>query len=148
VRADLGPIRVLVNNAANDERHKVDEVTVEYWDRAQDINLKHQFFAAQAVRPQMRELGGGSIVNFSSIAWRGGASNMVAYGVAKAAILGLTRALGREFGPDKIRVNAIEPGAVIRKVSTTSSRGNRCSASCSAATSHAQCCSSRRTTAT
>jgi NAD(P)-dependent dehydrogenase (short-subunit alcohol dehydrogenase family) len=113
VRADLGPIRVLVNNAANDERHKVDEVTVEYWDRAQDINLKHQFFAAQAVRPQMRELGGGSIVNFSSIAWRGGASNMVAYGVAKAAILGLTRALGREFGPDKIRVNAIEPGAVM-----------------------------------
>jgi D-xylose 1-dehydrogenase len=113
VRAELGPIGVLVNNAANDERHKVDEVTVEYWDRAQDINLKHQFFAAQAVRPHMKDAGGGSIINFSSIAWRGGASNMVAYGVAKAAIHGLTRALGREFGPDKIRVNSIEPGAVM-----------------------------------
>jgi len=113
VGKELGPIGVLVNNAANDARHSVDDVTVEYWDRAQDINLKHQFFAAQAVRTQMRKLGGGSIVNFSSIAWRGGASNMVAYGVAKAAILGLTRALGREFGPDKIRVNAIEPGAVM-----------------------------------
>lgn len=109
----LGPIGVLVNNAANDDRHAIDDVTEEYWDRSQDINLKPQFFASQAVRPQMRQLGGGSIINFSSIAWRGGADNMAAYATAKAGIVGLTRALGRGFGNDNIRVNAIEPGAVI-----------------------------------
>lgn len=111
--AKLGNIGVLVNNAANDNRHQIDEVDEAYWDRSQDINLKHQFFAAQAVRPQMRALGGGSIINFSSIAWRGGADNMPSYATAKAAVIGLTRALGRGFGPDNIRVNAIEPGAVI-----------------------------------
>lgn len=104
---------MLVNNAANDERHAIDEVDEDYWDRSQAINLKPQFFAAQAVRRQMRELGGGSIINFSSIAWRGGADNMPVYATAKAAILGLTRALARGFGKDNIRVNAIEPGAVI-----------------------------------
>ena len=109
----LGPIGVLVNNAANDDRHVIDEVDEEYWDRSQAINLKPQFFAAQAVRAQMRGLGGGSIINFSSIAWRGGADNMAAYATAKAGIVGLTRALGRGFGKDNIRVNAIEPGAVI-----------------------------------
>ena len=72
-RDELGPIAVLVNNAANDERHEVDEVSVEYWDHAQNVNLRHHFFAAQAVHPQMRALGFGSIVNLSSIAWRGGA---------------------------------------------------------------------------
>lgn len=112
-RDRLGPIGILVNNAANDDRHAADEVTEEYWDRNQDINLKHQFFAAQAVRPQMRELGGGSIINFSSIAWRGGGDVFPSYATAKAAILGLTRALGRDFGGDNIRVNAIEPGAVV-----------------------------------
>ena len=109
----LGPIGVLVNNAANDDRHAIDEVDEDYWDRSQAINLKPQFFAAQAVRAQMRGLGGGSIINFSSIAWRGGADNMAAYATAKAGIVGLTRALGRGFGKDNIRVNAIEPGAVI-----------------------------------
>ena len=109
----LGPIGVLVNNAANDDRHAIDEVDEDYWDRSQAINLKPQFFAAQAVRAQMRELGGGSIINFSSIAWRGGADNMAAYATAKAGIVGLTRALGRGLGKDNIRVNAIEPGAVI-----------------------------------
>jgi NAD(P)-dependent dehydrogenase (short-subunit alcohol dehydrogenase family) len=104
---------VLINNAANDERHQIDEVSEAYWDRSQEINLKHQFFAAQAVRPHMRELGGGAIINFSSIAWRGGAENMPAYATAKAAVIGLTRALGRGFGADNIRVNAIEPGAVM-----------------------------------
>jgi len=113
VGAQLGPIGVLVNNAANDDRHAIDEVTEDYWDRSQDINLKPQFFASQAVRPQMRQLGGGSIINFSSIAWRGGADNMASYATAKAGIVGLTRALGRGFGSDNIRVNAIEPGAVI-----------------------------------
>ena len=109
----VGPIAVLVNNAANDERHEVDTVTPEYWDRAMAINLRHQFFAAQVVRPQMRQLGGGSIINFSSIAWMGGGERMVAYTSAKAAVIGMTRSLAREFGPDRIRVNAIAPGAVI-----------------------------------
>jgi len=109
----LGPIAVLVNNAGNDERHQIDDVTVEYWDRSTSINLRPQFFAAQAVRPYMKQLGGGSIINFSSIAWKGGSDNMPVYGTAKAAVLGLTRALGRGFGADNIRVNAIEPGAVI-----------------------------------
>ncbi|MET4635940.1 SDR family NAD(P)-dependent oxidoreductase [Kaistia defluvii] len=109
----LGPIGVLVNNAANDDRHEIDAVTEEYWDWAQAINLRPQFFTAQAVRPQMQLLGFGSIINFSSIAWRGGAPNMPAYTTAKAAVLGLTRSLARAFGPDNIRVNAIEPGAVM-----------------------------------
>ena len=113
VRERLGPIGVLVNNAANDDRHEIDAVSVDYWDWSQAINLRPHFFAAQAVRPQMRERGGGSIVNFSSIAWRGGSAQMAAYATAKAAILGLTRALARGFGPDNIRVNAIEPGAVM-----------------------------------
>lgn len=109
----LGPIGVLVNNAANDDREPIDDVTVEYWDASQAVNLRPHFFAAQAVRPQMRQLGGGSIINFSSISWRNGAAGMTPYATAKAAILGLTRALARGFGDDNIRVNAIEPGAVI-----------------------------------
>ena len=109
----FGPISVLVNNAANDQRKPFDEVTPEFWDLAQNVNLRHHFFAAQAVHPQMRELGGGSIINLSSIAWRGGASEMPAYATAKAGVVGLTRALARAFGPDNIRVNAIEPGAVM-----------------------------------
>ena len=112
-RKRLGPIGVLVNNAANDERHQLDEVSVEYWDQSFEINLRPHFFAAQAVRAQMRELGGGAIVNFSSIAWRRGADAMVAYATAKSAVIGLTNALARAFGPDNIRVNAIEPGAVM-----------------------------------
>lgn len=109
----VGPIGVLVNNAANDERHKIDDVTVEYWDNSQEVNLRHQFFAAQAVRAQMKSLGGGSIINFSSITWRGGADTIAVYAVAKAGVVGLTHSLAREFGKDNIRVNAIEPGAVI-----------------------------------
>lgn len=111
--AKLGPIAVLVNNAANDERHGVSEVSPEYWDHAQNVNLRHHFFAAQAVHPQMRALGFGSIVNLSSIAWRAGAAEMPAYSAAKAGVVGLTRALARAFGADNIRVNAIEPGAVM-----------------------------------
>jgi NAD(P)-dependent dehydrogenase (short-subunit alcohol dehydrogenase family) len=112
VREVLGPIGILVNNAANDDRHKVDDVTVEYWDNSIEVNLRHQFFAAQAVRPHMKELGGGAIINFSSIAWKAGDSFPV-YAASKAGVHGLTRALSRAFGPDNIRVNAIEPGAVI-----------------------------------
>lgn len=113
VRARLGPVAVLVNNAADDQRHPVDAVTSEYWDRSFDVNLRHHFFAAQAVHPHMEELGFGSIINFSSIAWRFGADQMVAYATAKGAVVALTRALARSFGPDNIRVNAVEPGAVI-----------------------------------
>jgi NAD(P)-dependent dehydrogenase (short-subunit alcohol dehydrogenase family) len=109
----LGPVSVLVNNAADDHRHSVDEVSADYWDHAQNVNLRHHFFAAQAVRPQMRRLGSGSIINLSSIAWRAGAGEMPAYSAAKAGIVGLTHALARAFGDDNIRVNAIEPGAVM-----------------------------------
>ena len=113
VRARLGPVAVLVNNAADDQRHPVNAVTAEFWDRSFDVNLRHHFFAAQAVHPHMKELGYGSIINFSSISWRFGADQMVAYATAKGAVVALTRALARSFGPDNIRVNAIEPGAVI-----------------------------------
>ncbi|WP_292500883.1 SDR family NAD(P)-dependent oxidoreductase [Mesorhizobium sp.] len=113
MRTQLGPVAVLVNNAADDQRHPVDAVTSEYWDRSFDVNLRHHFFAAQAVHPHMKELGFGSIINFSSIAWRFGADQMVAYATAKGAVVALTRALARSFGPDNIRVNAVEPGAVI-----------------------------------
>ncbi len=112
-RKALGPIGVLINNAANDFRRAVAEVSVEFWDMMQDVNLRHHFFAAQAVQLHMRELGGGSIVNLSSIAWRAGAGEMPAYSSAKAGVVGLTRALARAFGADNIRVNAIEPGAVM-----------------------------------
>ncbi|MER9873806.1 SDR family oxidoreductase [Mesorhizobium sp. M0195] len=113
VRARLGPVAALVNNAANDQRHPIDAVTADYWDRSFDVNLRHHFFAAQAVHPHMKELGFGSIINFSSIAWRFGADQMVAYATAKGAVVALTRALARSFGPDNIRVNAVEPGAVM-----------------------------------
>lgn len=109
----LGMIAVLVNNAANDDRHAIGDVTPAYWDQTQNVNLRHHFFAAQAAHPQMKALGFGSIINFSSIAWRFGGAEMAAYATAKAAVVGLTRALGRAWGPDNIRVNAIEPGAVI-----------------------------------
>ncbi len=108
-----GPIRVLVNNAGNDDRHKTEEVSVAYWDDRIAVNLRHQFFAAQAVRPKMREAGGGSIVNFGSITWLIGDADCPAYVTAKAAVTGMTRALAREFGPEKIRVNCLLPGWVM-----------------------------------
>ena len=113
VRQRLGPIGVLINNAANDQRQEVDEASEADWDRAMALNLKHQFFAAQIARRSMRELGGGAIVNFSSAAWMVGIARLSIYSAAKAAIVGLTNSLAREFGPDNIRVNAIAPGAVI-----------------------------------
>ncbi len=113
VRQRLGPIGVLINNAANDEREDADAVSEEDWDRTMAVNLKHQFFAAQIARRSMREIGGGAIVNFSSVAWMIGANRLSVYSTAKAAVLGLTKSLAREFGPENIRVNAIAPGAVI-----------------------------------
>ena len=108
-----GPIRVLVNNAGNDDRHTTESVTVDYWDNRMQVNLRHQFFAAQAVRPQMKDAGGGSIINFGSITWLVGDPDCPAYVTAKAAIGGLTRALARELGPEKIRVNCVLPGWVM-----------------------------------
>jgi NAD(P)-dependent dehydrogenase (short-subunit alcohol dehydrogenase family) len=108
-----GPIRVLVNNAGNDDRHTTESVTVDYWDNRMQVNLRHQFFAAQAVRPMMREAGGGSIINFGSITWLVGDPDCPAYVTAKAAVGGLTRALAREFGAENIRVNCVLPGWVM-----------------------------------
>ncbi|HVJ41944.1 MAG TPA: SDR family oxidoreductase [Dongiaceae bacterium] len=112
-QAKHGPIRVLCNNAGNDDRHSTKDVTVEYWDDRMAVNLRPQFFAAQAVRDQMREAGGGSIINFGSITWMVGDPDCPAYVTAKAAITGLTRALARELGPEKIRVNCMIPGWVM-----------------------------------
>ncbi len=108
-----GPVRVLVNNAGNDDRHQTADVTAAYWDDRMAVNLRHQFFAAQAVRPQMRDAGGGSIINFGSITWMVGDSDCPAYVTAKSAIVGLTRALARELGPERIRVNSVMPGWVM-----------------------------------
>jgi len=113
VRDRLGPIRVLVNNAAHDERHTIESVTPEYWDDRFAVNLRHQFFAAQAVAPDMAAVGGGAIVNFGSTSWLVGQGGMPAYLSAKAAIAGLTRALARDFGPMNIRVNCIVPGWIM-----------------------------------
>ena len=109
----LGPITVLVNNAANDQRHKFEDVTVEYWDERIASNLRHQFFAIQAAAPMMRSAGGGSIINFGSVSWHSLQGGMPAYTTAKAAVEGLTRGMARDLGPDKIRVNTVIPGWIM-----------------------------------
>lgn len=109
---DVGPIDVLVNNGANDQRHDLLSVTPEYWRQLLAVNLDHQFFAAKAVIPHMIEQQSGVILNMSSIAWRLGLENAPAYVTAKAAIEGLTHSLARELGPKGIRVNCILPGFV------------------------------------
>lgn len=111
--ATLGGIRVLVNNAARDDRHDLDTVEPDYWDENQAVNLRHHFFAAQAVAPHMRRGGGGAIVNFSSIAFLLNMGELPAYATAKAGIVGLTKSLAGRLGPDNIRVNAILPGMVL-----------------------------------
>jgi NAD(P)-dependent dehydrogenase (short-subunit alcohol dehydrogenase family) len=110
---EIGPPLVLVNNAAHDERHAIAEVTPEYWDERVAVNLRHQFFAAQAVIAGMRAAGGGSIVNMGSISWRVGQGGMPAYTASKAAIEGLSRGLARDLGPDGIRVNIVVPGWIM-----------------------------------
>lgn len=108
-----GDITVLVNNAARDDRHDFAEVTPEYWDDRIAMNLRHQFFAAQAIQPMMKRQGGGSIINMGSISWIAGQGGMHAYTASKSAILGLTRGQARDFGPDNIRVNCIAPGWIM-----------------------------------
>jgi D-xylose 1-dehydrogenase len=112
-RAALAPITILDNTAARHDRHATEEVTPEYWDERFAVNLKHQFFASQAVLPDMKKAGGGSIINFGSGSWMAGLGGMVAYTAAKSAVLGLTRSLARDFGQFNIRVNAIAPGWIL-----------------------------------
>jgi len=113
VRIEFGDISVLVNNAANDQRHRVEDVTVAYWDERMAINLRPMFFTCQAVLPQMRRLGRGSIVNFGSTSWKMTRGGFPAYVTAKAAVHGLTRTLARDFGAFNIRVNTVLPGWIL-----------------------------------
>ncbi len=112
VISDLGSVDVLVNNAANDQRHRIEEVTPEYWDASIAVNLRSQFFMIQAALPAMKAAGRGSIINMSSIAWMIPSTGVPVYIAAKAAIVGLTRTLAHECGPQGIRVNAVLPGAI------------------------------------
>lgn len=110
--ADFGGCDILINNAGNDDRHALADVTENYWDNRIAINLKHMFFASKAVVPHMQAAGGGAIVNLGSISWHLGLENLAVYQTANAAIEGLTRSLARDLGPHNIRVNTIVPGNV------------------------------------
>ena len=119
VAVEIGSVRVLINNAGRDDRHKMEEVTSEFWDDRIALNLKHYFFAIQAVAPGMEKAGGGSVINMGSVSWMRGRPNLVGYTTAKAGILGLTRTLARELGARNIRVNALVPGAIVTDRQTT-----------------------------
>ncbi len=110
---EVGPVRVLINNAGRDDRHAMEDVTPEFWDDRLALNLRHYFFAIQAVAPGMAAAGGGSVINMGSVSWMRGRPNLVGYTTAKAGILGLTRTLARELGGRNIRVNALVPGAIV-----------------------------------
>lgn len=112
ILAEHGAIDVLVNNAANDQRHSLEEVTPEFWDHSIATNLRPYFFMVQAVLPAMRSAGRGSIINMSSISWMIPSTGLPLYTAAKAAIVGLTRTLAHDLGPHNIRVNAVLPGAI------------------------------------
>lgn len=114
-----GPVSVLVNNAANDDRHRLGEVTPDYWDRMMAVNLKAYYFAVQAVAPGMASAGRGAIVNFSSISYMIGSVGLSVYTAANAAITGMTRSLARELGPQGVRVNAVAPGWVLTEKQKT-----------------------------
>jgi NAD(P)-dependent dehydrogenase (short-subunit alcohol dehydrogenase family) len=113
IEKDHGGVDVLVNNAGKDDRHDLDAVEPDYWQRMLALNLDHQFFATQAVSKGMAERGGGSVIMLGSISWMRGRPGMVGYTTAKAAINGMTRTLARELGPAGIRVNCIVPGAIL-----------------------------------
>lgn len=113
VSAALGPITILINNAARDDRHSIESVTPEYWDERIATNIKHQFFAAQAVMDEMANAGGGAIVNIGSTSWLVGQGGMPCYTTAKSAVQGLTRGLARDLGPKNIRVNSVIPGWIM-----------------------------------
>jgi len=108
-----GAITVLINNAARDDRHKIEDVTPEFWDERMAVNLRHAYFAIQSVVPGMRKAGGGSIVNFSSISYHTMSPHLSVYQAAKAAAVGMTRGLARDLGPDNIRLNTITPGWIM-----------------------------------
>ena len=112
VERKAGPVAVLVNNAANDDRHKVEEVTPDYWEQRIAVNLRHLFFASQAVVPGMKKSGGGSIINLGSVSWHTAIPELTLYETAKAGIEGMTRAMARDLGTDNIRVNCVVPGAI------------------------------------
>lgn len=109
----LGDFTVLVNNAARDDRHTIDQVTPEFWDERIAVNLRHQYFAIQAVAPGMKKAGGGSIVNFSSVSYHAMTPKLSVYQAAKAAVIGMTRGLARDLGPDRIRLNSLTPGWIM-----------------------------------
>lgn len=113
VEQRLGTVDVLVNNAGNDTRHSIDEVTPEFFDHAIAVNLRHQFFAVQAVLPAMKAAGRGAIINLSSISWVIPSTGLPVYVTAKAAVVGMTRTLAHELGPHNIRVNTVLPGAIL-----------------------------------
>ena len=113
LRTRLGPASVLVNNAARDDRHDWKDVTPEYWDDRLNTNLRHQFFAIQAVAPDMIEQGGGSIINMGSNSWWEAVGGFPAYATAKAAVEGLTRTMARDLGKHRIRVNTVVPGWIM-----------------------------------
>ncbi len=110
--ARSGDVTVLVNNAARDDRHRLEDIEPDYWDERMATNLRHHFFCIQAVVPMMRRAGGGSIINLGSVSWMNRTGGMPAYTAAKAAVRGLTRGLARDLGPDRIRVNEVVPGWV------------------------------------
>jgi NAD(P)-dependent dehydrogenase (short-subunit alcohol dehydrogenase family) len=112
VEQRAGPVHALVNNAANDDRHTFESVTPAYWEERINVNLRHYFFATQAVTPGMRRAGGGAIINLGSVSWHLGLPDLALYEIAKAGIEGMTRALARDLGGASIRVTSVIPGAV------------------------------------
>lgn len=113
ISSKFGPIQILVNNAARDDRHSLQSVTSEYFDERIATNLKHQLFASQAVVSDMEKNGGGAIINMGSTSWMIGQGGMPCYTTAKSAIQGLTRGLARDLGPKNIRVNCVVPGWIM-----------------------------------
>jgi NAD(P)-dependent dehydrogenase (short-subunit alcohol dehydrogenase family) len=113
IRKVFGPVTILINNAAHDERHRLEDVTPEYFDDRIRVNLRHQFFTIQEIVPDMKKAGGGTIVNMTSTSWMNGSKGMPVYVAAKSATYGLVRGLARDLGPFNIRINAFAPGWIM-----------------------------------